>query len=84
MSSGEMSEKEVLRIANEIAAQFGLKAEIFTDTKSVGVQGDAKTYLPVINLVGPFPGHDALTKISNEITSRLPVNRVTIEIVRRI
>lgn len=78
-----MSEEEIIRIANEIAGPFGLKAEIFPDIYSVGVQGDEKTYLPVMNLIGPFPGNKALEKISNEITSRLPVNRVTIQIAKK-
>jgi GMP synthase PP-ATPase subunit len=79
----KMSGKEIIRIANEIARPFNLKAEIFPDIYSVGVQGDEGTYSPVVNLVGPFPGNKALEKISNEITSRLPVNRVTIQIAKK-
>lgn len=78
-----MSEEEILRIANEIAIPYGLKAEIFPDIFSVGVQGDGRTYTPVIVLVGLFPGHDVWDYISREISSRTSVNRVTVEIARR-
>jgi len=63
---------------NIIANPFGLEAEIF-DAFSVGVGGDIRTYTPIMNVRGVFPGHDALAKISEEITSTLPINRVTFE-----
>lgn len=81
--SEKMSEEEILRISNEIATPYDLRAEIFPDIFSVGVQGDERTYSPVVNLIGPFPGHDVLDHISYEISSRTPVNRVTIEIAKR-
>lgn len=79
-----MPDEEILRIANEIAVPYGLVAEILTGIYSVGVQGDEGTYTPVINLIGKFPGHNALEKISNEITNRMLVNRVTFQIAKKI
>ncbi len=75
-----MKEKEILRKANEIVAPYGLRAEIFPDLLSVGVQGDNRTYTPIINLIGPHPGNEVLSKLSTEISNTLPINRVTIQI----
>ena len=70
----------VLKVANKIAGKFGLQAEIIEDAFSVGVGGDMRTYTPVVNISGPFPGWDCLEKVSNEITNILPINRVTYEV----
>lgn len=83
MTGASMSEDEILRIANEVAAPHGLAAEIFSDIHSVGVRGDDRSYSPVVNLIGPFPGHNALAEISSAITSRTPVNRVTFQLAAR-
>ena len=68
---------ELLRKVNEIAAKYGLWAEFFPEVLSVGVQGDNRTYLPVVVLKGPFPGWDVIERVSTEIPNMLPVNRVT-------
>lgn len=69
---------ETLAKANELASVHGLKAEFLSDDAlSVGVQGDQRTYTPVINLVGPWPGDDVLRRLSTEISNTVKVNRVT-------
>lgn len=73
----------ILKTAGEIAGKWNLKAEIFENIFSVGVGGDEGTYMPVVNLVGPFPGHEIIEKISIEITNTLPVNRVTYQVAER-
>lgn len=78
-----MEEAEILRIANEIAEPHGLRAEILPDVKSVGVTGDFRSYTPVVCLVGPFPGHETLARISSEITGLARVNRVTFQLAAR-
>jgi GMP synthase PP-ATPase subunit len=75
--------EEILRIANEIAGKHGLKAEFLEGIQSVGVGGDERSYTPVICLVGPFPGHEILAKISSEISNHIPVNRVTFELASK-
>ena len=75
-----MDEETILSVANEIANPFGLHAEIFDGIRSVGVTGDYRSYTSVINLIGPFPGYEALAKISSDICNRTPVNRVTFQI----
>ncbi len=75
-----MNDQEILQKANELVAPYGLRAEIFPDLFSVGVQGDGRTYTPIINLIGPHPGDEVLKKLSTEISNTLPVNRVTIQI----
>lgn len=76
----EMSEQEILQKANEMIASHGLTAEILPDLFSVGVQGDGRTYTPILNLIGPHPGNDVLKKLSTELSNNLPINRVTIQI----
>jgi len=69
---------EILTKANELASAYGLKAEFLSDDAfSVGVQGDQRTYTPVINLIGPWPGNDVLRRLSTEISNTVKVNRVT-------
>ncbi len=78
-----MVKEEIIRRVNEIVAPYGLHAEIFEGIKSVGVGGDARSYTPVVNIIGPFPGYDVLSKISSEITNVVSVNRVTFQIGKR-
>ena len=63
----------------KITQRFGLEAEIIGEVFSVGVGGHNRSYTPVINVQGVFPGWDILGEISNEITNTLPINRVTYE-----
>ncbi len=79
----EAQRAEILRVAKEIAAPHGLAAELFPGIQSVGVGGDERTYSPVVNLVGPFPGLETLDLISREISGRTPVNRVTFQITAK-
>ena len=79
-----MSNDELLKRANEIAAKHGLKAEFLGDAHSVGVRGDDRAYLPVIVLVGPFPGWIVLEQVSSEITNTLEIGRVTYEFARKL
>jgi hypothetical protein len=73
---------EILRQINDIVRPYWLSAE-YSEAHSVGVQGDARTYTPVIVLVGPYPGHLILRKLSNKITNNTPVNRVTFELAAK-
>lgn len=75
-----MDEQEILRRANELVASYGLRAEIMPGIFSVGVQGDGRTYTPVIELIGTHPGNELLRKISTELSNTLPINRVTIRL----
>lgn len=79
-----MEHSEILRIANEIVAPHGLRAEFLGDpenVKSVGVGGDFRTYTPVIVLVGPqHPGGEILAQVATEISNRTFVNRVTFQL----
>ncbi len=75
--------EEILKIATEIVVPYGLEVEIFPDIFSVGVQGDSRTYTPVVNLIGPFPGHEVLAKISTEISNTALVNRVTFQLAEK-
>lgn len=73
---------EIKRQAGEIAAPHGLKVEVPEGCFAVGVQGDSRTRTPVVFLIGPNPGWEEIAKVSNEITSRLPVNKVLLETAR--
>lgn len=80
-----MEKEEILARANEIVVPYELRAEIFEDPiRSVGVGGDERTYTPVINLIGSFPGYEILAKISSEISNTLPINRVTFQLASRV
>ena len=72
-----MEDTELLEKTNKIVEPYGLTAEILPDISSVGVQGDSRTYSPVMVLKGPFPGWDILEKLSTEISNTTQVNRVT-------
>lgn len=75
-----MTNEEILSRVNEIVAPYKLVAEIFGGIRSVGVQGDERSYTPVVNLIGPFPGWETLDTIKSEISNTLPINRVTYQI----
>ena len=80
-----MDDKEaLLNRVNAISLKYDLKAEYLGDVHSVGVRGDARSYLPTVVLVGPFPGWDILEKVSSEITNELEIGRVTYEFARRL
>lgn len=76
-----MDSGEILRKANEIAGRYGLKAEFVGDEplRSVCVRGDQRGYLPVMCIIGQFPGWDTLEEISSEITNTLLVSRLMFE-----
>ena len=78
-----MTDEESLEIAKEIAKGFGLEAELMPGAFSVGVGGDCRTYTGVINLRGPWHGHEKLAEISTQITNRTSINRVIFEIVKK-
>lgn len=79
-----IDKEEVLLRANRIVSQYGLHAEFLAGIYSVGVQGDERSYLPVLCLVGPMHiDNPHLPKISTELTNTLPINRVTLETARR-
>ena len=78
-----MSDEEALKIAQEIAARFSLKAELMPGIHSVGVGGDSRTYTGVICLIGAWPGHEILAQVSREISNRTPINRVIYELARK-
>ncbi|OGZ44866.1 MAG: hypothetical protein A3J54_00380 [Candidatus Ryanbacteria bacterium RIFCSPHIGHO2_02_FULL_45_13b] len=74
---------EVLSRANKIVLPYGLSAEFLEGIYSVGVQGDERSYLPVLCLIGSMRVDDPhLPQISNELTNTLPINRVTLEMAR--
>lgn len=70
---------DLLTRANNIATKYHLRAELLP-VHSVGVQGDERTYRPVVVLIGPFPGWDIIEKVSSELTNTLELNRVTYQI----
>ncbi len=79
-----MNQEEILVRANAIVAPYNLRAEIFGDPiGSVGVGGDERTYTPVINIIGFFPGYEILARISSEISNTLPINRVTFQVASK-
>lgn len=77
-----MEKEEILRRANEICAPHNITAEIMEGILSVGVQGDGRTYTPVICLKGDFSNWEILAELSNKISSELPINRITYEMAR--
>ncbi|TSC71968.1 MAG: hypothetical protein G01um101438_799 [Parcubacteria group bacterium Gr01-1014_38] len=75
-----MSEEDILRSVNEIVAPYGLRAEIFGGIRRVCVRGDARAYLPVLNLIGPFPGYDVLAALSTKISNIFDIGGVTFQV----
>lgn len=80
----EWTSEEILKKANEICAPHNIKAEFLGENKTVGVQGDNRTYTFVICLIfqEEFRNWEILEKLSNQISSELPINRITLEIAR--
>lgn len=78
-----MEDSDILRVANEIAAPHGLRAELLPGVKRVGVAGDSPTYKPVVALVGSFPGHDVLASVSTKISNRTEGCTVSFELATR-
>lgn len=78
-----MSDQDLLNKVNAISLKYDLIAEFLGDTHSVGVRGDERAYLPVIVLIGKFPGWDVLEQASTEITNSLEIGRVTYEFARK-
>lgn len=66
-----METQEIVECINQIVCPHRLYAEIPPDIRSVGVGGDERTYLPIVFLVGPFPGWEILAELSSEITNTL-------------
>lgn len=75
-----MTNEEILKRANEICNPYNVTVEIMEGISSVGVQGDGRTYTPVICLKSDFQNWDILAELSNRISSELPINRITYEI----
>lgn len=67
---------EVTQRINKLSMPFGLKAVILP-LRSVGIQGDARSYKHPVALVGKFPGWDILEQLSTQMTNSVPeINRV--------
>lgn len=71
-----MNDETILRVANRIAAPYGLRADFLGDAYAVGVTGDFRAYTRVIVLTGPFPGHAALASVSTAISNETGISRV--------
>ena len=72
--------EEIARRVTGIVARYHLLASVPEGIFSTGVQGDERTYTPIVMLIGKMPDYDVLEKISSEITNTMPVNRVVISI----
>jgi len=70
---------EILNRVSEMTAPHDITVEVPLGHFSVGVQGDERTYTPIVMLKGPNPGWDVIAEISSRISNSLPVNRVTFE-----
>lgn len=81
----ELTDTEVLEVANEIVSPHSLRAEFLggEDVKSVGVGGDSRTYTRVIVLIGPHPGDEILASLATEISNRTGINRITFELAKK-
>lgn len=67
---------EVEEKANLLASEFGLKAKVLP-IKSVGVQGDERTYRHPVVVYGKTKDWSGLDRLSTRLTNQLPeVNRV--------
>jgi hypothetical protein len=75
-----MLNKKTLRKVMEIITPYNLRAEMLPGIFSVGVAGDNRTYTPVINLIGPFPGHEKLAELSTRISNVTPICRITFQL----
>ena len=79
----DWSDEKITAAIDVIVSPYGLKAEVLPDILSVGVQGDERTYLPVVILTGPHPGYEVLSRLSLDITNSVPINRVMFESARK-
>jgi hypothetical protein len=62
-----------------------INAQVPEGVFAVGVQGDKRTYCPVVFLTyGEFPGYDHISRISTAISNTLPVNRVTLNLTHKV
>ena len=75
-----MITQEMLNQINEWAKEYGLMAEMLGDHKRVCVRGDGRAYLPVLVLLGSFPGHEKLAALSSKITNNFEIGSVTYEL----
>lgn len=77
----EWTSEEILKRANEICTPHNIRAEFLGENKTVGVQGDNRTYTFVICLIlyEEFKNWEILAELSNQISSELPINRITLE-----
>ena len=76
----EKQKTEMLVQINVLAFKHGLRAEFIGDIRSVGVQGDARTYTPVVVLIGQYPGDEQLDELGRKIWNSVNVNRVAFDI----
>jgi hypothetical protein len=74
---------DIKRRVEEIISLHDLTVDVPRGIFAVGVQGDERSYTPVVILRGQMPEKLVLDKISNKISNTLPVSRVTFEIVAR-
>lgn len=67
-------------LTNNEYKKYQIKAGIPEGIFSTGVQGDQRTYAPVVMLFGPKISsgisYDVIGEISTKITNAIPVNRV--------
>lgn len=69
-------EKEVTQLIKNFLEPHSLHGKILP-IKSVGVQGDARTYRHPLVLFGDFPGFEKLSEISTDLTNQFAtINRV--------
>lgn len=75
--------EQIVEKAHVVLEEFGFSAEsIQIGARSVGVMGDARTYLPcvVITLKKSVAKTEELQKVSTELINRIPhINRVMYE-----
>lgn len=70
--------EEVNARLNEIAKEYGFKGRVLP-IKSVGVQGDERTYAHPAVVYGGEVNFDAINRLSTQLTNQLPeVNRVVL------
>lgn len=80
-SWSDEKKRGVLKAANELAESHGLRAEFIAhgEIMTVGVQGDDRSYTPVIVLIGPDPGQEVRASLSTRIIEILSVESRYVE-----
>lgn len=78
-----MNDDAMLIAIQEIVLPYGLKAELWPDTKRVCVRGDGRGYLPILNLIGPPPSHEILANLSGMITNKFEIGSVTFQLAQK-